>query len=113
MDYYVIAYYIFTKIEDPMNEIKKHKSFFQNRDMKGRIYISEEGINAQLSGFKQDAEEYISWMKQDQRFANIDFKIHYAKENVFAKMTVKYRKQLVALDEPVDISQTGVHLNSK
>jgi UPF0176 protein len=113
MDYQVIAYYIFTTIQDPHLEIKKHKEFFSSRDMKGRIYISEEGINAQLSGFKPHAQEYIDWMRQDERFANIDFKIHEYHDNAFAKMTVKYRKQLVALDEKVDMNMTGVHLSPK
>lgn len=112
MNYYVIAYYIFTQIEDPLLEIKKHKDFFKSKDMKGRIYISEEGINAQLSGLKPHALEYIEWMKQDARFKNIDFKLHEYHDNAFAKMTVKYRKQLVALDEKVDMADTGVHLNS-
>lgn len=111
MDYHVIAYYIFTPIADPMLEIKKQKEFFVNRDMRGRIYISEEGINAQLSGFHSDAEAYINWMKEDPRFANIDFKIHHYHENAFAKMTVKYRNQLAALDEKVDIKLTGDHLS--
>ncbi len=113
MDYRVIAYYIFRSIEDPFLEIQKHKQFFEKRDMKGRIYISEEGINAQLSGYKTDAEDYIKWMRQDPRFADIDFKVHEYHDNAFAKMSVKYRKQLVALDEKVDLSLTGVHLNSK
>lgn len=112
MNYYVIAYYIFTPIADPMLEIKKHKDFFKNREMKGRIYISEEGINAQLSGLKPHATEYMEWMKQDDRFKNIDFKLHHYQDNAFAKMTVKYKRQLVALDEQVDMSLTGVHLNS-
>jgi len=113
MDYIVIAYYIFTPIADPHLEIQKHKEFFNGRDTAGRIYISEEGINAQLSGFHTDAQAYIEWMKTDERFKNIDFKLHRYHSNAFAKMTVKYRKQLVALDEKVDLSKTGVHLNSK
>ncbi|MCF7851624.1 MAG: rhodanese-related sulfurtransferase [Simkaniaceae bacterium] len=111
MNYDVIAYYIFTQIEDPHLEIKKQKVFCKNRDMSGRIYISEEGINAQLSGEQKDAEAYMEWMKLDPRFAGIEFKIHKSEHNVFSKMTVKYRKQIVALDEKVDMKHTGTHLS--
>ena len=112
MDYTVIAFYLFTKIEDPALEIKKQKAFCKNRDMKGRIYISEEGFNGQLSGAKLDAEAYIEWMRLDSRFENIDFKLHEDDRNVFSKMTIKYREQIVAMDEPAELANTGEHLSS-
>src|SRR5580693_5676786 len=102
MDYQVLAYYLIGKIEDPLAEVARHKEFFQNRDFKGRIYISEQGINGQASGLSAHADEYIAWMEG--RFQKIPFKIHPAKEHAFAKMTVKYRKQLVAIDCDVDFS---------
>lgn len=113
MNYLVIAYYIFTPIEDPILEIKKHKVFCKNRDMRGRIYISEEGINAQLSGAKEDAKAYMEWLKLDERFKGIEFKLHYDTRNVFSKMTIKYRKQIVALDASCDVKNTGEHLSAK
>lgn len=107
MSYFVLAYYHFTPIEDPNLLIKEHKKFFTERDVTGRIYISEEGINGQMSGVVKDAEAYMAWIRQDKRFADMWFKIHTSDENVFPRMTVKYRKQLVALDYPVDLSKGG------
>ena len=49
MDYSVLAYYILTEIEDPLAEVARHKEFFANRDFRGRIYISEQGMNGQSS----------------------------------------------------------------
>lgn len=113
MKYYVIAYYIFTPIEDPHLEIKKMQLFCKDRDMTGRIYISEEGINGQLSGSSMDAVSYMEWMKLDPRFKGVEFKLHYEDRNVFSKMTIKYRKQIVALDRKVDVKKTGVHLSAE
>lgn len=59
MEYLVLAYYIFTEIENPEYEVKKHKKFFESRDVACRIYISHEGINGQMSASKQAAEEYM------------------------------------------------------
>ncbi|NDD58814.1 MAG: hypothetical protein EBZ47_06145, partial [Chlamydiae bacterium] len=108
--YYVIAFYIFTAIEDPKAEVKKHHEFFSTRDIRSRIYISHEGINAQMSASKESAQEYMDWMKQDERFKGIDFKIHFYKEHAFPRATVKFKKQLVALDREVDIQEGGQHL---
>lgn len=109
MTYYALAYYLFIPIENPHEEVRKHKDFFKNRDVSGRIYLSEEGINGQMSGAKQDAEAFMSWLKQD--FPTVVFKIHEVPENIFPRMTVKYRKQLVAIDAPYDLSKRGEYLS--
>jgi UPF0176 protein len=108
--YYVIAFYIFTPIADPELEVRRHQEFFAEKDIRSRIYISSEGINAQMSAEKSAAEEYMGWMKQDPRFENIDFKVHHYADHAFPKKTVKYKKQLVALDKAVDANKGGVHL---
>ena len=109
--YFVLAFYHFVTIEDPHLLIKQHKKFFKNRDITSRIYISEEGINGQMSGQKKDAESYMRWMQAHEIFADVHFKIHTYHENVFPKQTVKYRPQLVALDEEVDLQMGGAKLS--
>lgn len=109
--YYVLAFYIFLKIDDPDQEVQKQKNFLEARDAKARIYISSEGINGQMSALEEDAIAYMAWMKQDPRFQNLEFKIHTHHENVFPKLTIKTRAQLVALDKSVDMSQTGQHVD--
>lgn len=113
MPYLVLAYYRFVTLENPQDLIKKHKLFFKDRDVSGRIYISEQGINGQMSGKEPDATAYQEWLKSDPHFASLTFKIHESQENIFPRMTVKYRKQLVALDEEVDITQTGTYISPK
>lgn len=109
MEYKVLAYYFIGKIDDPHAEVARHKEFFNSRDFKGRIYISEQGINGQASGLSAHADEYMAWMEP--RFKNMPFKIHGAKEHAFPKMTVKYRRQLVAVDCEVDFSDVGEHVS--
>ncbi|PIS02022.1 MAG: hypothetical protein COT85_07735 [Chlamydiae bacterium CG10_big_fil_rev_8_21_14_0_10_42_34] len=108
MEYKVLAYYYIGKLDDPQAEIKAHKKFFDSRDFKGRIYVSEQGINGQASGRADHADEYMAWMHS--RYQEITFKVHDSNEHPFAKMTVKYRKQLVAVDCDVDFSKVGEHV---
>lgn len=109
MTYYALAYYIFESIENPEQEVKNHKSFFKNRDVTGRIYISHEGMNGQMSGSQTDAEAYMEWLQKS--FPSVKFKIHLEEENIFPRMTVKVRKQLVAIDESADLSKAGEHVS--
>ena len=111
--FFVLAYYHFTPISDPDQLIAAHKAFFKDRHMTCRIYISEQGINGQTSGIQEDAEAYMRWLHTQPLFENMPFKIHIHHENVFPKQCIKYRKQLVALDEEIDLEQSGTHLSPK
>ena len=112
MEYVALAYYLFVELEDPRSEVKNHKKFFEGKECSGRIYLSEEGINGQMSASVCDAEAYMVWLKSDARFSKISFKIHAIPELIFPRVSVKYRSQLVALDEKVDPSVGGVHVSS-
>ncbi len=111
MKYFALAYYKFIPIEDPLLEVRRHKKFFEGRDVTTRVYLSEEGVNGQMSGQMGDVESYMAWMKEDPRFSDMVFKIHEVPENIFPRITVKYRKQLVALDEKVDPAEGGRHVS--
>ncbi len=109
--YQVLAYYYFTPVEDPQLEVSKHLAFVQDRDIRCRVYISEEGINGQMSASVEASQEYQDWLKADPRFKRVVFKSLSHPEHVFPRATVKYRKQLVAVDEEVDLALTGEHLS--
>lgn len=109
--YLVLAYYHFHLIDNPREEVKRHKAFFAGRDVACRIYISEQGINGQMSAARADATAYMEWMHARPEFASMPFKLHEHHELVFPKLTVKYRKQLVAFDEEVDLANRGQHVS--
>jgi len=109
--FFVLAYYHFIPIKDPHHLVAEHKAFLKGRDIKCRIYISDQGLNGQTSGYKDDIEDYMRWMHANPLFENMPFKIHTHHENVFPRQIVKFRKQLVALDEEVDLKNTGEHLS--
>lgn len=111
--YLVLAYYHITPIADPKNEVLIHKNFFKGRDVTSRIYISEEGINGQMSASLQDAEDYITWMGTREEFKDMPFKISPHHEQAFPRTVVKFRKQLVGYTRPVDMTTRGVHVSPK
>ncbi len=110
-NYFVLSFYLIHPIENPKELIKSFKDFFKSHDIQGRIYINEEGINAQMSVFKKDAPLFLEWYFQNKAFRKSDIKTHLYHEHVFPKKTVKYRKQLVALDKHVDYSKRGAYLS--
>lgn len=111
--YLILAYYHLIPVENPEILVKEHKNFFKNLDVKGRLYISHEGINGQMSGEKSDCEKYMAWLKEKPGFEEVEFKLDPYHENIFFKMTVKTRKQLVAFDQEVDLSKRSSHMSPR
>jgi UPF0176 protein len=112
--YRVLLYYQYVHIENPEELTAEHLAFCKDLGLKGRILISEEGINGTVSGTVEQTEQYIQTMKQDPRFANMVFKIDEAEGHAFKKMHVRYKKELVTLrleDDVNPLELTGNYLS--
>lgn len=46
----------------------QHREWMEGKDIRGRIYISAQGINAQYSGPEEDAVAYAQWVEQQPQF---------------------------------------------
>ena len=82
----------------------------------GRIYISVEGINAQVSIPEQYWILFLENINQIKELKNIKIKKALQEGFSFYKLTIKVRKELVAyglLESEYDIENTGKHLNSE
>ncbi|MFZ4098990.1 MAG: rhodanese-related sulfurtransferase [Chlamydiia bacterium] len=110
--YWVVAAYYLVPLDQPREEIDRHRKFLLTRDARSRIYIGPEGMNIQMSAKAEDAEAYMEWLRQDERFPGIEFKVQGSREQVFPRLTIKWKQQLVAVGRPVDLNQAGPHLSS-
>tara|TARA_B110000014_G_C20126592_1_gene600828 strand:- start:6680 stop:7750 length:1071 start_codon:yes stop_codon:yes gene_type:complete len=111
-----LSFYKYVKLQNLLELRDLLYENWKNLGVLGRIYIAEEGINAQISipehnlkNFKENLNEYKS-------FQNTPFKMA-VKENIsFYKLIIKVKKEIVAyginIDE-YDINETGKHLNAK
>ncbi|KAG9442341.1 hypothetical protein H6P81_018195 [Aristolochia fimbriata] len=98
-DFLVVNFYLFVLIEDPEKEVLEHQSFLQGRDIHGRIYVNDQGINAQYSGPSRDALAYVQWLKEDGRFSNILVQISPALNgHAFPRLKLRYKPSLVQLE---------------
>jgi predicted sulfurtransferase len=70
----------------------------QARDIKGRIYVNEQGINAQLSGYGNDAVAYAEWVTSDPRFEGTRVSVYDAPAHSFPRLTLRYKANLVQLE---------------
>ncbi|OMO96907.1 hypothetical protein CCACVL1_04746 [Corchorus capsularis] len=98
-NFVVVNFYRFVFIKDPLHEVAKHRSFLEGLNIHGRIYINEQGINAQYSGPSEDAFAYIEWLKKDEKFSDILIQTSPALNgHAFPKLKLRYKPSLVQFE---------------
>ena len=116
-DRLTISFYQYFKIENP--QLLRDKLFLEWNALEvlGRIYVSYEGINAQLS---VPSENLYALKEQLDRISFLkDIRLNVAIEQdnkSFLKLKVKVRDKIVAdglNDSTFDVTNKGVHLNAK
>jgi UPF0176 protein len=108
--YEVILYYKFQPITDPERFCKNHKQFCKELGVKGRIYISGEGINGTLGGTLEQVQKYKNHLAAMEGFEAIDFKTDSSDYIPFAKLICKTRDEIVALNEEANPAGGGQYL---
>lgn len=101
--YKVILYYNFKPIHDVVAFIEEHKNYCNERGLKGRIYVSEEGINGTLAGATHHVNDYENYLRGHEGFGDTEFKEDESDMIPFAKLIVKRRPEIVSLRADVDL----------
>lgn len=82
----------------------------------GRVYIADEGINAQLSVPENKLNFFIDEVKSHKKFKEIFIKQAIVEGDSFYKLIIKIKKEIVAYKVPknqYDMDTVGKHLNFK
>jgi UPF0176 protein len=83
----------------------------------GRIYLANEGVNAQISLPTHNMQNFVQEMKGNKYLKEIPFKIAVEDDGKsFFKLTIKVRDQIVAdglKKKEYDVTNVGKHLNAK
>lgn len=117
-NYLVLAYYYYTRIENPEELSAQHLKYCKELGLRGRIYFAPEGINGTISGTREACEQYMKDLKADPRFSGIEFKADEAEGHVFTRMHVRPKTEIVhsGLRDPEYIDptkETGKHLRGE
>lgn len=118
MNYEVILYYKFTPIADPQAFRDWHQKLCVDLELKGRVYVADEGINGTLAGTPDSIAIYKDTLRKQSGLADIEFKIDFSERIPFAKLKTKVRQFILnmGLSKEHDINPakiTGNHLSPK
>lgn len=114
--YTVTLYYKFHPIGHPETFCREQKELCRALGLKGRIYVSPEGINGTLAGMTPQVKCYQQYLRARKGFESTAFKDDVCQEIPFAKLIVKVRPEIVSLKSsmPLDPSrETAPHLSPR
>ncbi len=114
---FTLSFYKYYEIKNPKVFRNLLSVEFKKLDVLGRIYVSYEGINAQLSLPAKNIDQLKKTIDQVPFLKKITLNIAIEHDDhSFLKLKIKIRKKIVAdglKNKDYDINKNGVHVNAK
>ena len=106
----ILLYYCFTPIEDPTAIMLWQRSLCEKLGLKGRILISEHGINGTVGGDMDACKRYVRETREYPGFKKMEFKWSEGGAEDFPRLSVKVRDEIVAFGAPgeLKVDENGV-----
>jgi predicted sulfurtransferase len=97
----IVNFYHLVDFPDPEAVLAAHQAVLDTLDIRGRIWISYQGINCQISGPVSDVEAYQAWVRQQRGFEgferfNLD-PLPPGAGHMFPRLRLKFKKSLISM----------------
>ena len=113
----ILLYYSFTPLKDPEAIMLWQRDLCESFGLKGRILISEHGINGTVGGDMEACKKYVRKTREYPGFKKMAFKWSDGDAEDFPRLSVKVRDEIVAFGAPGELKVDedgviggGVHL---
>lgn len=93
----ILLFYKYVDIQYPHQIAKWQQKLCAELNLKGRIILAHEGINATVGGSVENCERYKAIMNKHHLFNNIDFKEGAGSADHFPRMRIVVKKEIVHL----------------
>ena len=93
----IYSFYRFIEVKNIQNVKKKMELFLNDKNMKGTILISQEGINGSLSGSEIDLLQSIKLLKTILKIRKLKIKVNFIDFLPFKRLKIRLKKEIVSL----------------
>ncbi|REL35287.1 rhodanese-related sulfurtransferase [Thalassotalea euphylliae] len=97
MQYVVCAMYKFVALEDFEVIRPKLLKTMEDNQVCGTLLLAKEGINGTVAGSRESIDALLTWLKSDERLADISYKESFTEEKPFKRTKVKLKKEIVTM----------------
>lgn len=113
----VLSFYKYVYIDEPQSFRDRLYAELVDLDVLGRIYVSYEGVNAQISVPESNLDRLKQYIEEHEFLSGIRLNIAIESEkSSFLKLKIKIREKIVAdglNDDTFDVTDRGIHLDAK
>lgn len=102
-----IAAYKFITLDDIDLQRPAMLGLCRHLGLKGTILLSPEGINLFLAGSRAGINAFLSWLRHDARFTNLEIKESYSDTQPFRHMLVKRKREIITMKHPLIQPEKG------
>jgi UPF0176 protein len=102
-----IAAYKFVTVHDPQELRSRILARAGAGGLKGTVLLAPEGINLFLAGTDTGIEDFLHWLREDARFADLDVKVSHSDGVPFRKLLVKVKREIIRMDHPAIRPEAG------
>jgi len=95
-----IAAYRFVGISEPALLRETLLDAAGSLELKGTVLIAEEGINLFLAGAPERIHQFLSQLRRDARFAELEVKESWSDAQPFRKLLVKVKREIIRMNHP-------------
>lgn len=107
-----VSTYKFVKLDD----LEAVKGLFMQQckaiGLLGTILISHEGLNIMLAGTQEKIDAFALFLKSDDRFSDIEFKVSYSDNVPFERMRIRIKPEIISMgvDSAKPLNGLGKHI---
>lgn len=105
--YVNISGYKFVTFSDTVEMRPEFRARCESLGLKGTILLSPEGINLFLSGLRESIDSFLTWLRADARFADLEVKESYSDRQPFTKMLVRLKREIITMKNPLIKPEEG------
>ncbi|MGQ4536406.1 oxygen-dependent tRNA uridine(34) hydroxylase TrhO [Dermabacteraceae bacterium P13264] len=106
----ILLYYRFAPLADPQAVMMWQRTLCEKLGLRGRIVISEHGINGTVGGDLAACKRYMRETRAYAPFKDMEFKISAGGADDFPRLSVKVRPEIVTFGAPdeIKVDENGV-----
>jgi len=91
----------------PLINLLRSKAICAELELKGTILLSPEGINLFLAGARPDIDQFLTWLRSDHRFSDIEVKESFSEKQPFNRMLVRLKREIITMKNPLIKPELG------
>jgi len=102
-----IAAYKFITLDNLETLRPQYQALCNELGLKGTVLLTPEGINMFVSGPREAIDQYLAWVRSDERLADLEVKESLSNEQSHRRMLVRIKKEIITMRMPLIKPELG------